>query len=290
MNNESNVVKITKERDPTKAALAKKTVGEIGPNLLLGFPGADGKSGKSIVCRPWRMAEERILGHRRKDNEDRNMGKYVSIVLAGMCQRLGPASWPSMEGNDILERELVVSQMWVPDVFYAYVWLRIQAMGEELHMKLKCPTCAMDFDWTGDLRTLEVGVPETIEHARFQYTLRDGVDLRGKKITKFVLGPQRWFHIENMGDTTQGAAKGTVITASIHFVPELSETDEIVLEETELDGLTKYDLERLCRVIDEESSGPVLKVEPSCPRKHSFVVPIDWRYDNFFGSSSASPN
>lgn len=276
------------DRDWSKPILFTTTVAKLGPKLPLGIKGAEPAPLRGLGVRSWSLKEERVLGHRRDEDEDRNMGKYVSIVLATMCTQLGGNSWPELLEGNTADRELVVSQMWMPDVFYAYVWLRMDAMSEDLPMGLKCPNCGVKFDWVGDLRTLEVKVPKTLEDAMWHYNLRKPLALRDKEVHKLVLGPPRWYHIEGMGDTSMGAAKGKVIHAHIHQMPELQE-GEIVLDETELDGLSKRDLEGIAAAIEDNGFGPNMKVDAKCPKGHTFEAPLDWRYDQFFGISSPSP-
>jgi hypothetical protein len=258
--------------------------------MPLGVLGGDGQMHRQLAVRPWRLKEERALGHRREELQGENMGKYVSVVLSTMYTRFGHHDWSGWEDKNTVERELVISQIMMPDVFYAFIWLRVQSMGKDLPMGLKCPHChakTADFDWVGDLNTLEVRVPETPEGALWHYHLKTPITVRNKEVTHMVLGPPRWHHIEAIGDITMGAAKASIIHASIKQMPEVQE-DEIALDEAELDGLVKADIEALTDGIGANSYGPRMTVEPKCPKGHSFDIPIDWRYDSFFGISSPS--
>lgn len=278
------------DRDWSKPVLTTTTVAELGARMPLGLKSGDGKLHQQLAARSWRLKEERALGHRREELQGENMGRYVSVVLSTMLTRFGDRDWSEWRDKDTTERELVISQLWMPDVFYAYVWLRIQAMGNSLPMGLKCPRCQAklaDFDWIGDLSTLEVRVPASVEDALWQYILQDPLTIRTKQVTKMVMAPPRWHHIEAIGDTTVGAAKASVIHASIHQLPEVQE-GEIALDESELDEMSKRDVEALADKINDNGYGPRMTLEPICPRGHRFDVPIDWRYDSFFGISSPS--
>lgn len=268
------------------------TVAELGAVLPLGPLGPDGKHQRLIDVRPWRMKEEKVLGRRREQDDKRNMGKYVSIVLATMCTKLAGGDWSELKEDDTADRELVVSQMWMGDVFYAYIYLRMRVMGNELLMTLTSPYKPhLDvFTWTGDLSSVEVKVPENIEDCMWTYQLRDPFTIRGKQITRLVMGPPRWYHVEEMGDTTVGAAKGVVIHSSIHTVPEIQE-GEIGLGPDEIDEMGKLDIEHLTNQLNEKGFGPQMQVEAVCPyTKKTFNTPIDWSFDQFFGISSPSPD
>jgi hypothetical protein len=273
-----------------KPEYKKTTVAKLGPKLPLGILGPDKTYQRDIAVRPWRLKEEKILGRRREQNPKMNMGKYVSIVLATMCTKLAGQKWDELLLDDTIEREMNISTMWMPDVFYAYIWLRLQSMKKTLDMKLQSPYSGQEFDFVGDLKTVEVKVPVSLDACMWEYELIDPIKVREKQVTKLVLGPQRWNHIEQMGDVSIGAAKETVILASIHSLPEVQDTP-IALAEDELDEMSKEDLETLSDRIDIHGFGPVMSLDAICPRtKRSFVVPIDWRFDNFFGISSRSPD
>lgn len=268
------------------------TVGKLGAVLPLGPVGQDGKHQRLIAVRPWRMKEEKILGRRREQNEKQNMGKYVGIVLSTMCTKLAGQTWDDLKDDDTADRELTVSQMWMADVFYAYVYLRIQAMGNELAMDLTSPyKPGLDsFPFTGDLNTVEVKVPASLDDCMWTYTLLDPFKIRNVEARSLVMGPGRWYNVEQMGDTTTGAAKAMVIHSCIHAVPDIQE-GEIALAESEIDEMSKRDLEHLADRIDKNGFGPQMQIEAVCPyTKRTFKSPIDWRFDQFFGISSPSPD
>lgn len=273
-------------RDWSRPILKTTTVAAQGPQLPLGTA-----QGKTVAVRTWRLKEERVLGVRREEEDKRNMGKYVSIILATMCTSLGGHNWDGpIPEKDTAERELVVGQMWMPDVFYAYVWLRIQAMGKELPMTVTCPKCPgkSEFDWVGDLTTIEVKCPESLEDAMWHYKLHVPITIRGKEVTMFVMGPPRWHHVENVTDTSMGGAKSKVIHAHLHRIPELQE-GEVALAESEMDELVKRDIEGLADAINNNGFGPRMSVDCKCPKGHTINEAIDWRFDTFFGISSPSP-
>ena len=282
----------TKAGDDKSPKFITKTVGELGAMLPLGPVGQDGTHQRLIDVRRWRMKEEKVLGRRREQDDKQNMGKYVSIVLATMCTKLAGHDWNEFKESDTADRELSVSQMWMGDVFYAYVWLRIKSMGNELPLDLTSPFKPQldSFPFTGDLNTVEVKIPNSLDDCMWTYALKEPFEIRGHMVKKLVMGPARWFNVEQMGDTSSGAAKSTVIHASIHFIPEVQE-GQIALAEEEIEEMGKLDIETIADEINTNGFGPQMQIEAQCPyTKRTFKQPIDWRYDSFFGISSPSPD
>jgi len=178
--------------------------------------------------------------------------------------------------------------MWMPDVFYAYCWLRYKAMGHELPLSPQSPYVKdLKFDMIADLRTLEVEVPETLDSLLWDYKLKKPIKIRGHEITDFKMGPQRWANVERMDNADVGAAKAAVIAGCIHRLPDDHPTKEVAVSEAELDVLGKIDIENLAKQIDDRGAGPIMRVKAICPKtKREFDAPIDWRYDQFFGTGS----
>jgi hypothetical protein len=265
----------------------KTDIAKYGPTLPMGVAGPTGVPAREIVVRPWRLKEEKELGKLRAQNQDATLTQYVTMVLATMCSKLGAVDFDTVK--DFAARRLVISQMFVPDVFYAYIWLRIHAIGHELDLKLKCPYCRHEDKITADLRTTEVWVPKDPKAAEWECTLKHPLQLRGKTVTGFRMGPQRWSALETAdiasGDT--GAMKALTILGSVRGF--LGDPMDIPLAPHELDELTKQDVERLVAALDDNMVGPVMSVEAKCVKERcgkTWNAPIDWGYDRFFSTSS----
>lgn len=269
----------------------KSTIQAMGASLPIGTVGTTGgKAIKDFTLRPWRMAEEKELGRLRAQHQDATLTQYVSMVLATMCMRLGAFGIESMKS--FAEKRLAVSQMYMADVYYAYVWLRIQAMGPELALKLKCPFCRTDFNFTGDLNSTEVYVPtaDGDKALEWEFKLSQPVSLRGKQVAGFRMGQPRWSALDtaDVAQGDSGAGKALVINGSIRGF--IGDDTEVVLAPDELDQvLVKRDLERLVVAIDKHMLGPVMSIEAECTAercKKTWNAPIDWGYDRFFSVSS----
>ena len=269
--------------------ITRQELSKHGPRLPVGIKQADGSVARDIAIRDWVMAQERELGERRKamaEDKD-NMARYVSSVIGVMCPSLGGHDFTKL---DQIQREILVGQMTVPDVMFAYVLIRIEAMGEELDLTLTSPYSGKEFEWTGDLNTVMIKSPDTPDDALWGYELKRPFSVRGKNVTKITMGPQLWNMVEalNPGTSTDATTKAAAIKGAIHRLPEVSD-DPIVLVETDLDGMHKRDIEALSRRIDLNGMGPIMVLEvkdPTVPTDKKFLTAIDWRYDNFFGDSS----
>jgi len=272
--------------EKAEGKLVKTTLKELGPNLPLGVPQPDGSLATGIDVRPWRMKEEKELGSLREERRGDNVAKYVSVVLSAMCNVLGSHKLSEMQ--DITTRLIHISQLFMCDAFYAYFWLRYKALGPHLAMEINCPSCSNKFDFTADLESLEVTTVKSLDDAMWDYKLRDPFEIRGKVVEGFKMGPARWNAIETgkgAGMLDTGAAKHGIIHGSIHSILGLSE--QIALMDTELDDMSKYDLEKLTSTLEDKAVGPDMAIEDKCPKcKRTFRTTIDWSYDNFFGISS----
>jgi hypothetical protein len=267
--------------------IKKKVVqlSEWGQKLPIGFPTPEGEPARDINFRPWRMKEERELGAVRDKERNMNVAKFVGVVLGKMCVQLGPHNFDTMKE---IERRVIVGQMFMADVYQAYLWLRMVAMGSEIDIDVTCPFCRHGFLFKADLQTVEVHVPESMDDAKWEYELNDPFEVRGNKVERLTMGPARWNCLENVhsGEFNTGEAKSALIHGSIHAVPGF---DNVMLSVNELDEMTKRDIEGLTGGIEEHRLGPDMSIEGNCPScSREFVTALDWGFDGFFGTSSRS--
>jgi len=288
------VAKDKPEASGLKLNTQKTTVKERGANLPLGMLGGDaGAYARNIAVREWTLVEERSIGAERDANRDANIAQFVSMILSQMCTKFGRHDFESMKPA---ERRANVGQAFMGDVFYAYVWLRIQAMGNVLSLNLTCPNCLNKFEFAADLDTVEVTTADKLQDAQWEYELFKPLEVRGKTVKKLLMGPAYWNALEMMSSTgsgfDSGAAKSAIILGSIHGLADYKDKDgkaEVVaLASHELDRMNKRDIERLTAAIDKNAIGPDMSVEDKCGRcKRTFKLSIDWSYDSFFGDSSS---
>lgn len=290
--NSNNVTKaITSLKDAAEPKIKQVLLKELGPTLPLGIPDANGVLHRNIEVRRWRGAEEREVSQIRTDSKER--GDFISRLLGFMFTQVGEHNFDKMKEP---ERQVVISQMHMGDVLYMYVWLRMKCLGSSVKMNLTCPRsrCSFEFPFDADLNSIEVRTAATLEDVKWSYDLLDPFDLRGSKATGFDLGPIKWGSMEESirkaletGDTDAGMPKMDMIKQCIQGVKG---RDPMVLIDSELDEISKLDIETLVSRLDEHEIGPDMSVDvEKCKRcKKPFRTSLDWSYGNFFGVSSPS--
>lgn len=274
------------------------TLKENGPRLPLGMQDpATGELIKHIATRRWTLRTEKALGKMRDENKRENPVRFISMVIAGLCEQLGTLSIadPQKIGTSKTARNdwnltlASISQMWYGDVLYAWIWLRRSCLGAEVDMDLTCPRCRSSVSIQGDLDTLEIHVAESIEDTFWEYELASPFQVRGHNIEKLVIGPYKWSIVEraaNTGELDTGDFKSAMIWASIRQVVGL---DDIALTETEIEDMDKVDVEALVAEIDKHNIGPDMSVVVDCGKcKNEFRSSLNWSYDSFFGVSGRS--
>jgi hypothetical protein len=264
-----------------------------GANLPLGLITHDSSFAKGFATRPWRMKEEKELSRQKKDNQGSSMAQYVSMVLSTMCSSIGNHNFDAPDyKDDHAKRRVIVSQMYMGDVFYVYAYLRREAIGNEMAVKITCRRCTKDFDYAADIGTLEIRTADALEPLCWDYTLRHPITIRGKTVKSFRMCPPRWSAMENIaGNPSEGLAKEVTILGSIAGLN--GESGGIMLTASEIQELSKYDIEEITSGVDKHFLGPKMALEldgsfacPHCEYRDKRLIPIDWRYDNFFSTSS----
>lgn len=273
-------------------ALITTTLAELGPKLPIGQLRAE-TFFRDFTVRPWRMREEKALAKSRKDRPNVTMNEYTSTVVAYMCPQLGFHKHEPEDASEkaLAERHVYMASMYMCDIWYAYVYVRRDALGDEMVMDVRCPRCGRPFKWTASLSTLEVKYPEKLDDCLWDYELRKPIEVRGKKLESLKLGPQLWSIVDDvmMGgiETTKEAAiRGSIVGVN-------GTKDHFPLTTGDLDDLTKPDIEHLMSRINDNFVGPNMSVaiEGPCPNEKCKYdeprnIPINWSYDSFFGVSS----
>lgn len=273
--------------------IKKITLAERGPRLPIGMN--DGTSfHQDFSVRDWSMIEEKALAKARKDSPGQSLAHYVGTVVGFMCPLLGHHSFEpkSASEKDMAERRVHISQMYMSDVWYAYVWIRREALGDDLRLQIVCPRCKEEIPWKGSLSSVEVAVPDNFDDCIWEYNLHKPLEIRGKTVEKFRLGPQIWEMIEKVyRDPDNAIAKEQAILSSVYHLND--ESERVRLTSKDIVRLTKRDIEALCSDIDEHVVGPVMAIElgedeecAKCGFAKKRLIPIDWSFDNFFGYSS----
>ncbi len=269
------------KNSPKAEPVRKATLAEHGPSLPIGILDQSGQYRREVALRPWKFKQEKALGALLGD--EFNLVQYVEAAVGEMCTRLGPHSFEAMKPE---ERTVVLSQMWMADVFFVYLLIRVRSLGNLISLKLACPHCGARFDHTADLDTVEIQSVERVEDAQWEYDVRRPFEIRGKTAEKLLIGPPRWSSlaqipgdIRNFGDLKEGIALGSI--------REIEGHGQMVLVAGELDEMEKEDIELLPREIDKRSVGPDMSVEGVCKScRKDYTVAIEWGNRDFFAPSS----
>lgn len=267
-------------------AKKKQTIREMGARLPLGVMSADGQLHRSFEVRPWRMKEEKALGELQRSRDVTTPAQYVMSVISYMATRIGQYDMDALSPD---ERDNVVQQMMLGDVWYIYVWLRIHAIGEHLKVEYDCPHCKRKgLTITADLFTTEVNAVDSLAEATWVYRLANPITIRKRVAEALEMGPLRWSMLLNVGTTGGlGGAKAAAILGACRGIPGAEH--QMVLTAEDLEEMTKRDIESIVGKIDDHGLGPIMAIEDKCVNdacKKQIRLPINWEFQSFFGISS----
>lgn len=264
------------------ARISDTTIGDYGHRLPVGI--LQGASlHRDFGFKPFRMKEERELETERKANKRISVGEFVGTVMSHMLTKLGP--YPDFQAIPKDERRLIISQMYLGDVMYIWLCLRIDALGEHIKFPLKCPSCTFEHKLNADLSLTDVKVYEDAASLTKPLKLRHGIDLPDKSTTlDVVLQPPRWLGMSGARPgATNSDIKMAILSASILKVGDgrfPATTDAI-------ENMSKWDIELMAKTVETDAPGPDLTVEASCPQcQHEWEIPLDWNWDFFFTAAS----
>lgn len=267
-------------RNPNRPNTRKTTLAALSRLLPLGVTTAGGLCAKDVTFRPWRMREEKELASLQEEHKGLTGPQFATLVLATMCPSIGGLN---LENMKMVERRMHIGQMFMGDVLTAYFHLRIHALGKEFPIKIACRQCADKFTFNADLETLEVTAADTVPDSQWRFKLTDPFKLRGKDAEEFVMGPPRWNAIEAIRGGGL-SVRPALFPACIH---EVVGQPPAPLASHELDDMSKRDVERLSREINDLLIGPDMSVEITCPTcRAEQKTQIEWNYGSFFMTSS----
>lgn len=279
------------EKAERKSTRYLTTLDEQKDKLPIGV--MDGtKVHRDVSFKKWRTKEERELG--RLIGPDMDIAEHVSLIVANMCSQIGHHK---MDEKSDAEKALIVSMMYMGDVFYLYSRLRSNVVGDDLHVKVTCPRsgCGLQFPYTGRLGTLEVACVDNIDDILWTYDLIEPFEIRKERVTRLNLAYPKWSTVEAAkGETSEAEIKVLTLVGTI---VGLNDNDQAIsqLVPEELDELSREDLEALMKGINDNFLGPKMGVEGTCTPEvctkfkrggYDFSFSIDWRYKSFFAHSS----
>lgn len=260
------------------------TLADLGASLPIGV---GPERVRAFRLRPFNMGLEKQLSQAKDKMKTRTGGTFVRTALGLMCQTVGPHNFDKMKQQD---RELAIGQMTMPDVIYLYLYARQEALANEpVVMNITCANCAQQYKWYGDLATMDVKVLNEKSPLTRKFDLTSPLSVRAKVVNSLTLGPIKWDAFCRPEFSNKNSIQSAAIHASVCGM-EGFDSPAFALLDTDLDSMTKEDMNRITADIEERTPGPQLDIHPVCPgcnfEQHMMV---DWSFDNFF-SRSARPS
>lgn len=258
-----------------------KTViaGEWGDKLPIGIVKGD-ELVRDFDFKLWTMVQEKAIGKKRQD--EMTQSQFVSVVMAEMATTLASESLVNKPDPHKL---LAFNRMYMNDVMYMYIRLRVKALGSKLPMDVMCGNCRGTFQFDADLDTLEVVVKESVEELTRPVELEDGIMFQGKLRKSLIIRPSLWEAMENLTlnqAQNPGDMAGHLFASAIMTIKGVNQ-NPLAFADDSFDSMSKRDINFLMQQIDENNAGPKMIVEGQCIRCRSkFRNVLRWEFDNFF--------
>ena len=280
---------------PGRTGYPVSTLENMGPMLPIGVPtGTPPELEKGFAFRAFRMKEEREIDKIRskKKGSGSHPGKVVQDVMAYMLTDWGGDAEFGHKSEK--HRKAAIRNAYMADVLYAYVWLRIEALGSILGMKVECPACDHEWKWQTDLHGLEVEVVDRFaDLADKTYALQRPIPFGDKSYDTLTVGPPTWATVCDVKPSARrggiGDIKARMIQSCVRGVSASKDkkSQPLALGSAILDELVKRDVEGVSKLINEDFPSVDLSMHIECPNcSHSWLHRVQWNWDFFFSSSS----
>jgi len=255
---------------------------ELGPRLPIGVEGPGGLD-KTLKLLPYKFKHEREIAAELTPGT--RGGQYVNIVLGKLVEQFGPHKFTEMSAA---EREAVLHSIYYPDVLYAFVYLRIMAIGPSF--KVSIDHCREPQEVIGDLESADVRVVDKPAQLLREVRLRDGLIVGGKTRKQVVVQPSTWgsLDLEAARSEVESIQMLAMLKTSIHSVEGVEGPPHLIDED--VDEMSKYDWELLKATITDATPGIefVLEGQPCVKCRQPLRAAIPWHDPGFFGVSSPS--
>ena len=258
------------------------TFDDWGQRLPIGHI-QNGQLYRNFKLAKFTMREERAIEGLRKARGNMSLATFVAEILGKMLVSYGP--WDDFQELEEGQRLHIISNAWLGDVMYMYLYLRITAIGPDMKFDVTCPSCQEKARLPADLGQTDVIVAEDLASLSRNYELRDGVEVGIATVKSLVIQPPRWQAMDAMkgARSNHGDVKLSMILSSIRQLGDGKRPATMDIMET----IGKRDLELLTKYIDQTSPGPDLVLEATCPQcGHVTNNPLNWNWDFLFTASS----
>lgn len=274
----------------------------LGHNFPIGI-----NQGNQLV-KPFTINElgyekEKSIGKWKNNNRDKPNTTTVTRVLSLVMSSIGGEKLNNdLDGDsrEALKDILMIRNLYMFDVFYAFLCARIEELGNEYISPWKCRACGLETTVKADLLDMDITCTDLIEDLTCSVDLVKGIKFRDGKIKKKVfISPIRWGDMEDKEISESGGDETLMklffISRALNGVEDFTDKEgntlRIVLTEQELASLRKMDIEILHNAINKMNLGPSLLIEGKCPNKECklpYSENLNWDYDDFFSIYSPS--
>ena len=237
----------------------------------------------------WDMETEEKISAIKKDAK--NVGVFVNKMMGELLDDFCGHSFQDMDEN---QKTIMLSQLEFPNLMYMYIHLRVEEMGERYSVgDVTCPICLkVNTDFVGDLNTLEVYAKDEEHEREVEYELHKAIQIDDNAvITALKLDISKWEVLEKAETAdaqNDGKMKFLMLKSAIVGACNAKGPIEGFVDlERLIRKLKKRDIEKCMKAVTDNNAGPVMGVGGTCVHcTADFVQQLDWRYDNFFDSSS----
>ena len=265
---------------------------------------------QTVSFKPWKGLQEAEMSELLNDSEKKLSGgrvcKKVSLMLSYMCVEIAGVKFWNVddkgrftEAISLTEREMHISSLHETDALIAFLLMRMACIDSELTMKIPSPygkdrMCS----WSGDLSELTIEGSPSVEESLWDFSLSSPAQVRGKTVNTFTMGPTRWSAAELIQVESPGSLSLKALSGSIHGSPELTGGQGHTVthfSETDLYDVTKKDLSKMEKGLEENHSGLNLAIEvidyeekgPDGKMGRPFVTSLPWMIPSFFEDTSS---
>lgn len=272
------------DENSPQSGLRETTLGLYGYSLPIGVEmGTPPTLMKDFSFRPFRLIEERMIEEELKKKRQSGPAEAVLTTLKVMLTSFAGVDFTSASEKEKLS---LLSSAYMTDILFAYLVLRVEALGEELEAPCVCPNCSTSWKWSADLNDLELKVSDSVPTCEVK--LRSPIRLGEKEVSEIRLCPPSWSTLLGIkSGGSDSALKRGILLSSIRELLIDGDWVRRPLPPQILDQLTKRDSETLMKLIDSDFPSIDLSVETECPScAQRGVETIQWNHAFIFSSSS----
>lgn len=288
-------VQETPTQTPKDERLQVKSVRELGFNLPIGQV-MGGEFRRGFAFNEYSYDLEKDVARFCRQHEGIPNTRVVTKVLSLCLNQLGGEPLVSPSVQDPIQREVEsmqkVGQLFMADVYYLWIRLRMEELGTDYRSPFVCLSCGHQGEFLTDMESMDVFCVKDPSILETKVSLFKGLKFRDGTVKKAVMvNPVRWCNV----DTNEMAAVGNEPNSlKLHFVRAAitgveGMAEPVSLTDSEIGSLRKIDVEKLAAAVNHTNLGPSLTLQGTCPNpecKSPFTWPLNWDYDHFFSTTS----